>query len=648
MSQTPTFRSSGKEPASDWPSSSDKTPQPQSGSLQKPTRNQTSSPPPPVAPQILSVPQSDESISSPKILENSGNGSEIIQSVTPMRTSQSVSFGDLDGQERARRFTISAQPSVVNVTTQDRAPPVPVSRKTSMTTSSRKNSTNDVLSFLITHGNNPNGSQFAKPSTQSANNSSNNIINNSSVGYSSSANSSRVNSPTAVETSPNALKSSFTFDSSKDNTSFRHKSPSPPPFSRPPAASTLQSSTPTTTVTQSQPIKINSGNNSANVSRRNSMKKSKKTVVASPVGPPVPFQQYLSKEDDGKLHILLACTGSVATIKVPFIIDKLLQIYGTSKISIQLVVTKAAGHFLRGLKIHNDVKIWRDEDEWANYSESYLNTTTTSTTESTTATNANSNYLGVNKKPKNPFDKMILHNELRRWADIMLIAPLSANTLAKISNGIADNLLTSIIRSWGPSTSGQIKKPILVAPAMNTFMYTHPITAKQLLLISSADYGIEVLKPVEKVLVCGDIGMGGMREWSDIVDILRRKISLIKAERTKRDEQLLAEEDEDDEEDDENEEENDEEEDNEEDDEDDDDEDEDEEGEEEDDTNEDLEEGKHKEGDSNTNEETNDNDEMIFDITDQEGEGEQEEQENLEERGITQKINIPKETQNII
>ena len=65
---------------------------------------------------------------------------------------------------------------------------------------------------------------------------------------------------------------------------------------------------------------------------------------------------------------------------------------------------------------------------------------------------------------------------------------------------------------------------------MNTFMYTHPITAKQLNIILSPDFGIEVLKPVEKILVCGDIGMGGMREWAEIVDVLRRRVHSIKAE----------------------------------------------------------------------------------------------------------------------
>lgn len=262
--------------------------------------------------------------------------------------------------------------------------------------------------------------------------------------------------------------------------------------------------------------------------RKNSLtKKSNKTLVLSPVGPPVPFQQFLSKEDDKKFHILLACTGSVATIKVPMIIDKLFQLFGSNKISVQLVATKYACHFLKGLKIHKDVKIWRDEDVWTNLREwdANANTTTTPTTSEQAV-----------KKQKSPYDKMLLNNELRKWADIMLIAPLSANTLAKMANGLADNLLTSIVRTWGP-TGGSgpncVKKPILIAPAMNTYMYTHPLTSKHLKILSLPEegFGMEVLKPVEKVLVCGDIGMGGMREWLDIVDQLKRKIKTLVAEK---------------------------------------------------------------------------------------------------------------------
>lgn len=215
----------------------------------------------------------------------------------------------------------------------------------------------------------------------------------------------------------------------------------------------------------------------------------RKEVILPFTGPQFPFTEFFQKQDDKKFHILIGATGSVATIKVPLIIDKLFKIYTPEKVSIQLIVTKPAEHFLKGLKISTHVKIWREEDEWFGF-----------------------------RKMGDP----VLHHELRKWADIFLIAPLSANTLAKLANGICNNLLTSVLRDWTPST------PVLVAPAMNTFMYINPITKTHLKILQEDAPYITVLSPVEKVLICGDIGMGGMREWSDIVEILRRKITDIR------------------------------------------------------------------------------------------------------------------------
>ena len=224
-----------------------------------------------------------------------------------------------------------------------------------------------------------------------------------------------------------------------------------------------------------------------------------KEVIAPPTGPRVPFTEFFQKEDDKKFHILIGATGSVATIKVPLIIDKLFKIYGPEKISIQLIVTKPAEHFLRGLKMSTHVKIWREEDAWI--------------------------FDTVNKNDASLNLNLILHHELRKWADIFLIAPLSANTLAKLANGICNNLLTSVMRDWSPLT------PVLIAPAMNTFMYINPMTKKHLTGLIQDYPFIQVLKPVEKVLICGDIGMGGMREWTDIVEIVRRRINEIRKAR---------------------------------------------------------------------------------------------------------------------
>jgi phosphopantothenoylcysteine decarboxylase len=76
------------------------------------------------------------------------------------------------------------------------------------------------------------------------------------------------------------------------------------------------------------------------------------------------------------------------------------------------------------------------------------------------------------------------------------------------------------LRAWNPHI------PILLAPAMNTQMYTHPITAHHLSQIKQHLPYIEIINPIEKVLACGDLGMGGMAEWGDVVGRVVRKLNL--------------------------------------------------------------------------------------------------------------------------
>ncbi|XP_064169775.1 phosphopantothenoylcysteine decarboxylase isoform X3 [Anguilla rostrata] len=107
----------------------------------------------------------------------------------------------------------------------------------------------------------------------------------------------------------------------------------------------------------------------------------------------------------------------------------------------------------------------------------------------------------------------VLHIELRRWADLLVIAPLDANTLGKIASGICDNLLTCVVRAW------DLTRPLVFCPAMNTAMWQHPITAKQVAVLK--EFGYVEVPCIAKKLVCGDEGKGAMAEVSTIIDVVK-------------------------------------------------------------------------------------------------------------------------------
>ena len=113
----------------------------------------------------------------------------------------------------------------------------------------------------------------------------------------------------------------------------------------------------------------------------------------------------------------------------------------------------------------------------------------------------------------------VLHIELRKWADGLLVAPCSAHTLAKLAGGLADNLLTCVARAWEFGADGRVAKPLLLAPAMNTAMWAHPCTAAHLGALQA--WGSALVPPVEKVLACGDRGLGAMAAVEDIVAACR-------------------------------------------------------------------------------------------------------------------------------
>lgn len=108
------------------------------------------------------------------------------------------------------------------------------------------------------------------------------------------------------------------------------------------------------------------------------------------------------------------------------------------------------------------------------------------------------------------------HVELGLWADLMIIAPLSANTLGKMANGICDNLLLATYLS--------AKCPVLVAPAMDLDMYKHPSTQSNLEKLKS--FGNEIIEARDGELASGLSGQGRMAEPEELLDIIKKKFSL--------------------------------------------------------------------------------------------------------------------------
>ncbi|KAJ2537783.1 hypothetical protein EV175_006619 [Coemansia sp. RSA 1933] len=174
-------------------------------------------------------------------------------------------------------------------------------------------------------------------------------------------------------------------------------------------------------------------------------------------------------------RVLIGATGSVASIKVPLLARSIIAQGQAQNLKIETAIaaSNSALHFFRQEQLpEENVTLYTDKDEWARW-----------------------------KKIGDP----VLHIELRKWADICVVAPLDANTMAKVANGFCDNLLTCVLRAW------DMEKPRIVCPAMNPMMWEHPITDTQINVLGE-QLGFHVISPIAKGLACGDIGMGAMAE----------------------------------------------------------------------------------------------------------------------------------------
>ena len=170
---------------------------------------------------------------------------------------------------------------------------------------------------------------------------------------------------------------------------------------------------------------------------------------------------------DGK-NILVGVTSSIAIYKTL----ELIRLYIKSGANVKVIMTQNAKKFIAPLTFEtlSKNKVLDDlSEDWSN--------------------NSTYNHISIGK-----------------WADIFVIAPATANTINKLANGIADNILLQSAIAYP-----NIK---LLAPSANTNMLQNPITQANLKMLKLCNF--KIIEPVQKELACGDVGSGAMAEPIDI------------------------------------------------------------------------------------------------------------------------------------
>jgi len=107
-------------------------------------------------------------------------------------------------------------------------------------------------------------------------------------------------------------------------------------------------------------------------------------------------------------------------------------------------------------------------------------------------------------------DRVMAHINLSRDADVILVAPATAQTIARLAHGMADNLLATTILA--------ARIPVVICPAMNTFMLSHPATQNNILRLES--FGYHIVRPGSGELACGETGDGRLADW----DVVRERL----------------------------------------------------------------------------------------------------------------------------
>ncbi len=175
-------------------------------------------------------------------------------------------------------------------------------------------------------------------------------------------------------------------------------------------------------------------------------------------------------------NILIAVTGSIAIYKTL----ELIRLFIKSKANVKVVMTKSAKRFVSALSFETISQQTILDEESESWDKGSINN----------------------------------HIEIGKWADIFIIAPASANTINKLSAGVADNLLTQ--------TALAFTKTKIIAPAANTNMIQNPITLESLQRLKDLSY--KIVNSQTKELACKDIGDGAMAEPSEIFYLTVREL----------------------------------------------------------------------------------------------------------------------------
>ena len=175
-------------------------------------------------------------------------------------------------------------------------------------------------------------------------------------------------------------------------------------------------------------------------------------------------------------ELILGITGSIAAYKAADIASRLAK----QEINVHTILTEAATKFITPLTFQTITK---------------------------------------NKVYTDIFEETICHDvrhiSLAQSADLFLIAPASANFLGKVANGIADDMLTTVVMAVK-------NKPIIICPAMNTAMYDNLIVQENIKKLKC--HGYIFIDPKESRLACGDIGKGALADVDDIINYLEAYI----------------------------------------------------------------------------------------------------------------------------